>query len=426
MGQLIQNFQDLAITPERKAVLEVIEAGLQAIQPKKILQDNFIKNNSLLSIKGKQFDLSSYKRVFLIGFGKGSAGIAQDIEDILGDTLTDGYVIDNVAQQFKKIHFTLGTHPLPSQQNIDFTKQVLASIHDLNEDDLVLVVVCGGGSAMFESPHIATLDELDRISQALLKSGADIEEINVIRKHLSQVKGGDLAYHLYPGTVVSLIFSDVPGSDLSVIASGPTVQDKTTLEEAHEIITKYHINQAVPNIENMMQRLHSDEKYFIHVHNILIASNLDALKAMQEKAAELHITTSIFSDKVQGDAKTIGKELLGNAPEHSMMLAGGETTVVVKGSGKGGRNQTVVVASLPYLKNNEVIASIGSDGLDYYYFAGAIGDMKTSEKAKQKGLDPQVFLDNDNTYEFLSQIGDGIYTGKLESNVSDLMVVYKP
>ena len=409
---IIKNFDSLNSSPERMTVLELVEEALASIQPEKILTNDFFPED----------EIGKYKRIFLVGFGKGSALISKIIEGKLGDKLTAGYDIDNVEQKFAKIHFTQGTHPLPSQINLDFTKTVLENIKDLTEEDLVYVVICGGGSALFELPNKATLDELNEINHLLLNSGANISEINAIRKHLSLVKGGGLAKHLYPSHVKSLIFSDVPGNDLSVIASGPTNIDPTSIEDAETVLQKYHLPEK---IKGFFQETDKDSKYFKNVENIIALSNLTALNAMGAKAKELGKLARIYSDRVQGDARELGKNLIEETKPGEILIVGGESTVHITGNGKGGRNQTLVAAALPYVDENITIASFDSDGVDFYGFAGAIGDELTKKKAKERNLDPQEFLSKDDTYDFFNVVGDGIDTGKLESNVSDLMIIYK-
>lgn len=417
----IKNYDILAKTPERKLILDLIEEAFRSIQPKQAFSNQFTLMNSQLTIQKSVTDLDQVDRVFVIAFGKGSGEIARIIEKTLGDRLIDGYVIDNVEQSFEKLQFTLGTHPLPSQQNLDFTNTVLTNIHDLTEKDLVLVVICGGGSALFEAPFAASLTQLEQINTDLLHSGATISEMNVIRKHLSKVKGGGLAKHLYPAMVKSLLFSDVPGNDMSVIASGPTTKDTTTSMDLQNVLEKYHL--SIP--QELFTELPADDRYFQHVEHIIMVSNQTALTAMQQIAESRGKKVTVFSDKFQGDAKEVGKELIEKTPSGEILLVGGETTLHVKGSGKGGRNQTLVTAALPYVGEDVTIASFDSDGVDFYEYAGAIGDQMTVQTAKELDLDPQTYLENDDTYTFLQQVGDGIDTGKLESNVSDLMIVLK-
>jgi len=278
---------------------------------------------------------------------------------------------------------------------------------------------------MFEAPFKIDLQSLVKISKSLLRSGATISEMNVIRNHLSKVKGGGLAKHLYPATVASLIFSDVPGNDLSVIASGPTVHDPTKVEDSLRIVAKYGLEEELDLSRDAFVENPQDQKYFEKVQNIIVLSNKTALSAMQDKAKLLGFETDLYSDRLQGDAKSMGKQLIQVAKAGRILLAGGETTVKVVGKGKGGRNQTLVLAALPFVDEKTVIASFDSDGVDFFHFAGAIGDAQTLKKAEKLKLDRQKYLSDDNSYEFLQKTGDGIFTGKLGSNVSDLMVVLK-
>jgi glycerate 2-kinase len=418
----ITNFSQLAHTPEREKVLTLVESGLTAIQPSQVMHKHFGLQESILHVQDQVYDLTLYDNVFLIGFGKGSGGIAKIIEETLGEHLTDGYVIDNIQTIFKKIHFTKGTHPFPSQTNLNFTKTVLEKTQNMTEKDLVLVVICGGGSAMFEYPASVDLQTLTNTFKALLESGATISEMNIIRKHLSLVKGGGFAKHLYPATVVSLLFSDVPGNDMHVIASGPTVKDTVTVKDVLAVLSKYHITTVT---EQDFIEIPKDEKYFENVHNVIMVSNMTALTAMQEKAKVLGLSPRIFSDRVEGNAKEIGKKLIAETKKGEVLLAGGETTVHVTGKGRGGRNQEVVLASLSFVDENTIVLSWDSDGIDFDTFAGAIGDKVTLKKEKELGLNAQSFLQEDNALVFWEKTGDGIITGKLESNVSDLFLIYK-
>lgn len=374
----IRNYSELATTPQRKIVLELIGAAIASIQPENVLKDFEIEN------------AEQYQNIYLVGFGKGSARISKIIEEKLQDKLKEGYVIDVTDEQFTKIQFTQGTHPLPSQANIDFAKKVVDRFKgNVNEHDLILVVVCGGGSALFELPIKGkALDDVLKLNSELLKSGKNIQQMNEERKKLSQVKGGGLARMLKPAKVMGLIFSDVPGNNISTIASGPTDD---------------------PSAENR-----------------IMLSNKTALDAMQKKAAELNLQSFIYFDAVEGEAKTVGSELLKAAKPNSILLAAGETTVTVHNSnGRGGRNQELVLGALMNIDQNSIIASFDSDGWDNTEFAGAIGDIQTLQKAKEMNLDPQKYLNENNSFEFFQKSGCGIQTGRLPSNIADLMIVYK-
>jgi glycerate 2-kinase len=357
-----------------------------------------------------------------------------------------------------------GTHPLPSRKNFLFTKKIIERFQGkLTKDDLVIVLVCGGGSAMLVYPKI-NLKKYIQVNQELLKSGANIYEMNTIRKHLDLVKGGGLLKILYPAKVISFIFSDVPGNDLSFIASGPTVKDKTKIGDALKIIKKYKLKSV--RKEDLIETP-KEEKYFKNVRNILALSNLTALKAMKEKAESLGFKAKILTDNLKGDVKDVAKFLFQEIKKskEKILIAGGETTVKVKGKGKGGRNQELVLWFLQYTdlygskmdntdnknqrlfaldpresayKNNirvnprcnqsssaYLIISLNSDGWDNTEFAGAIGDKITLEKAKKLKLDIDKFLENNDSFHFFQKTKDGIITGRLPINVADLILVWK-
>ncbi|GIW67545.1 MAG: hydroxypyruvate reductase [Candidatus Parcubacteria bacterium] len=445
---IIKNFNQLAINKERKIALAMIENGLKALNYRKVIQEKFF-NKYLDKVK-------KYKNVYLIGFGKGSAQVANILKRKI--KFREIYVIDVIGKYYR------GTHPLPSLKNYQFTKKIIERFSgQLTKNDLVIVVVCGGGSAMLVQPKIS-LKQYIQINQQLLKSGANIYEMNTIRKHLDLVKGGGLAKILYPAKLISLIFSDVPGNDLSFIASGPTVKDKTTIKDALGIIKKYKLKIKKEDLIETPK----ENKYFQNIKNLLVLSNLTALRTMKEKAERLGLKAKILTDNLRGDVKDVAKFLLTEIKNFkgNILLAGGETTVKVKGQGKGGRNQELVIWFLKYLAeetdltrnvrnyrniNNNLgqnisiysvssvrsvsvsgisvpssilIISINSDGWDNTPFAGAIGDKITLEKLKRLNLDVDYFLNNNNSYAFFRKVKDGIITGRLSINVSDLILVY--
>lgn len=417
----IQNYSTLSATPERKLVLDLVETALSSIQPQNIMR-NFSLRENKLSILDKEFNIENFKRVFILGFGKGSAGISRIIEQELREKLERGFVIDTQSESFEKIEFTQGSHPLPSENNIAFTNKVIEEFSNLTTNDLVLVVICGGGSAMLESPANISLEKLIEINHELLKNGADIFETNTIRKHLSKVKGGGLANILQPAKVVSLIFSDVPGNDLSTIASGPTVADATTMEDALSVVEKYNMNLAREHFVETPK----ENEIFGNVENILMLSNETALHAMQKKAKSLGIEAEIYTNKLKSEAKVASKTLIENTKPGSILLAGGETTVKVKNpEGVGGRNQEVALSSLEYLAGNITFAAFDSDGWDNSEAAGAIVDLNTKSKAEEKEAKAEEYLEENNSLVFFEKVGDAIITGRLPSNVSDLFIVYK-
>jgi glycerate 2-kinase len=422
----IKNYDELNTNDNRKVVLDLIETAYASISPAEVFKNGFSLENKVLKIQGKSFDLNNFDRLFLIGFGKGSAGNCKILEEKLGDLLTEGYDIDVVEDpQFSKVHYTKGTHPLPSQENFDYAKTITEKLTGLTEKDFVLIVTCGGGSVLFEVPHVFTLDQMIEVNKALLHCGANITEMNTIRKHLSRVKGGGLAKILYPATVANLIFSDVPGNDLSVIASAPLVKDTTNNTMATNIYNKYNLKEYNALTPADFIETPKEDKYFEKVSNILMLSNLTALNAMEKKARSLGYEVYLMTDRLQGDTRTMGEKLINETPNGHILIAGGETTMKVTGTGKGGRNQALTVSALPAIKGDTVLASFGSDGWDFYELAGGIVDHQTIEKAKERGADAKALLANDDSYTFLEKVGDGVLTGKQDSNVSDLFIVLK-
>lgn len=246
--------------------------------------------------------------------------------------------------------------------------------------------------------------------------------MNKIRQHLSDVKGGGLAQILYPATIATLIYSDVPGNDITYIASGPTVKDDTTIEDAMELVNKFHIPDITPEV--FINNPH-DDKYFEKVQNHIVLSNLTALNAMKEKADSQGIQTRIFSDKFQGEAKDASLQLLSEQQSTGMLFAGGETTVTAKGNGRGGRNQEAVLSALQDISDNTIVTFFDSDGWDNSEAAGALCDTETKRKTEEQNIDSKNFLDNNDSYPFFQTIGDAIMTGRLPSNVADLMIVWK-
>jgi glycerate 2-kinase len=423
---LIKNYDDLAITPERKIVLDVVNAGLEAIQPDHIMNKNFSLTDNQLKVLHKTFDLQNYEHVYLIGFGKGSAGITKLIEEKLGDSLTEGYCIDVREEHFNKVQFTLGTHPLPSQENIDYTKQVIEKFSSLTEKDLVLVVICGGGSVMLAHPQNISLEQLTDVNKALLHAGMDITKMNTVRKHLDTVKGGGLAQILHPATVASLIFSDVPGNDLSFIASGPTVKDTTSIADAFALLDEYKIREQIHLSDDVFIETPKDDAIFENVHNCIMVSNVTALDAMKDEALHQGVHVLNHSDRVQGDAHEVAERLIEATKPGHLLLAAGETTIKVEGEGgKGGRNQELVLSTLLTIDEGTVIVSIASDGQDNTDHAGAIGDGEARKIADEKEVDIHAYLEKHDSYTFFEKTGQAILTEKLPSNVADLFVVYK-
>jgi len=297
----IKNIKELSRNSQRDTVLSLIEEALLSIDPNNILDESVKYLDGVLTIQNQEFNLSKYKKIYLLGIGKGSSYLSSLINSKLDGYINKGFVIDLTREDSKNIETTIGTHPLPSATNFEFSKKIISEFDNLSSDDLVISVICGGGSSLFEYSSISLEDKI-RVESELLHSGADIYEMNTLRKHLSLVKGGNFAKICYPATVLNLIFSDVLGNDLSFIASGPLVYDETTRDDAIKIVEKYSIDVDI----NSIKETPKDKNIFIGVKNFLILTNMTPLNAMKKKAESMGIKASIFSDRVKGTAKDLG------------------------------------------------------------------------------------------------------------------------
>lgn len=423
----IKNFEELAVTPSRRAALEIAEAGLEAIDTEKVIKENVKLEDGNVVIAGEKLALGG--RLLVAGVGKCSGDAALALEQILGDKISDGVIIDiKETPGFKKIRGFSGTHPLPSEQNVAAAGELVKTLSGLTEQDAVIFIISGGGSTLLCLPEEKNCYEERIIIEELMRAGATIQEINALRKHLSLARGGYLAKYAYPARAASLIFSDVPGDDLQFIASGPTVKDETTVEDAEKILAKYNILNKCGLEKCGLTETPKEDKYFENVRNVLVGSNKIALEAMAGKAKELGFAPKICSTCLVGEASATGKNIaseLHAAPPKSVLLYGGETTVTVKYPGRGGRNQELVLAAASAIGADELVLALASDGRDNTDFAGAICDTIMKEAATKTGLDPQKYLAENNSYEFFSKTGSYILTGNTGSNVSDLVVAIK-
>lgn len=416
---IIKNFKQLATNQLRKEALLIMEMGLRAVNTQKAIFGKVRLQNNNIFIENEKYNLAKFKRIFFVGIGKSALEGAKAIEKILKNKITAGIALDVKRGKLKKIKSLIGTHPFPSKQNILATKKIVDLLKKAGKNDLVIAVISGGGSALLCSLPKATCEEEALITQILYEKGAPIEEINTLRKHISDIKGGQLAKLAYPASIISLIFSDAPGCSLDVVASGPTIKDPTTIKDALKIIKKYKL----PKIE--LFETPKNNKYFKNVKNILMLCNVDALNAMHKIAMNLGYKAKICGNCSVGEARDVGKNLVKEIKLNEVLLGGGETTVSVKGPGKGGRNQELVLGSLKYIKNNVVIASANSDGIDNTEAAGAIADSETLEKAEKLNLDFRKYLQINDSYHFFKKLDDLIITGPTGTNVADLMVVLR-
>lgn len=414
----IQNFKSLASTNARTDALEIVDVALSSIDAKQVIRDSVTMVDGYVSIMGQRFTLSDYRNIYIIGFGKASCRAAKVLEEILHGQIKDGAVIGVTEVTCSAIETYAGTHPLPSHINVTATKHIQEIAHKATKDDLVLVVISGGGSALLCSSD-EECEQGKRLYEAFLHSGGMIEELNTVRKYISTLKGGGLAKILYPATVVSLIFSDVPGGDISSIASGPTFPPTSAVSDAEEIIKRYNLGSY------LLTETKYDPVFFEKVHNILVSSNITALKAMEEAAAKRGYQATIVSATKYSTVTETKESLLTQPAANVVRCMGGETKITVpKGvTGIGGRNTHLCLSLLPELDEHQVFVSVASDGKDNCNAAGAIVDRGTLKRAQEKGLDYKQYHDNFDSFNFFDQTGDLLHTELLESNVADLIML---
>jgi glycerate 2-kinase len=446
--------ESFSLDEMRKIAKAIFLKAVSAVDPSKILKDRIRIERDRLLIKTereseKVFDLVGVHKIFLVGTGKASNSMARAVEEIFGDRITRGLITTKYGHQLplQKTEIIEAGHPLPDRKGYEGAKKIQRLLKESGPDDLVIFLLSGGGSALLPYPaDQIDLKEKQEVTQLLLDCGADIREINTIRKHISRIKGGWLAKWAYPSTVVGFILSDVVGDQLDVIGSGPTVPDLSTFEEAWEILKKYDLlNEVAPSIRRYLQlgkagKVEETPKpqdvIFERIYNSLIGSNILALQAAEQEAASLGFHTLILSSSIEGETReaarfhtAVAKQVIfsGNPiPTPACILSGGETTVTIKGKGLGGRNQEFVLASSLEIAGiaKIVFLSGGTDGTDGPTDAtGAVADHTTVQRGKSLGLDPKAFLDDNNSYPFFEKLGDLLITGPTYTNVMDVRII---
>lgn len=416
---IIQNFEALAKTPLRRDALEIIEAGFAAVEVKSLIERNLRVDNGHFSLAGQTHAFSDYEHIFVIGVGKGAAHAVEALEEQIGaERITEGHALDVIAGNYRKVKSHVGTHPFPSDNNVAITEEIVATLKKAGPNDLIISVIGGGSSSLLCKPAGLTSLELQFISKIMMMQGASIQELNTIRKHVSEIHSGFFAKYAYPATVVAMIISDVPGDDLGTIASGPTVMDTSTKEDAIAVARKY----KMPEFDFI--ETPKDDKYFKKVTNTIIACGRNTTEAMAEKATQLGYRARVLDNKLEGIAREVGPALAAQAKPGQALLATGETRVIITHPGRGGRNQEVVLSAIEHLPPNSVIVSVNSDGKDNEPVAGAIADsQQTAETLKQSGLDIGSYLEQNNSYEFFNKMHEHILIESVTANISDFMLV---
>ena len=432
---------------QRSTAREIFLAGVESVKPDNLIRRYVVKQGKTLLVDDISFDLSRIDNIFVVGAGKASAAMAQSVESVLGSLITAGHIITKYEHSLplKYIEITEAGHPVPDENGVKGTQNILSLVNKAKEDDLVICLISGGGSALLtDVPEGCTLEDLKKVSNILLRTGANITEMNCIRKHLSGIKGGQLSTAAYPARVISLILSDVIGDPLDVIASGPTAPDPTTFSDALAIISKYNIENELPaqiikilneGSQNKRQEtLKESDKILLRTSNLIIGTNLLALMTAKGKAEKLGYKTRIVTNRLDGDitdaAKYIVETAISTLEEEKgkkmCLLFAGEPTVQVKGKGSGGRNQhlALIIADLIRDMPGITMLSGGTDGTDGPTdAAGAVVDSSTSERAIKLNLDIKQYILNCDSYNFFRKEGGLLITGPTQTNVMDLIVL---
>jgi glycerate 2-kinase len=437
---MIRNRNRLATTPAHETALDCIEAGIEATRPTRVMSETLERSGTKLTVGDATIDLDEYSEVVVVGGGKAAAQMANVIEDVLGDRLTDGVVVTNDPQETSRIAVVEGSHPTPNEASEEGARRVLSLADGATAETLVLCLISGGGSALLPAPiDDVGLAELQSLTDDLLSSGATIHEINAVRKHLSAIKGGQLAAAAAPATVHSLLVSDVVGDDPSVIASGPTVPDESTYADALAVLERYDIPLSTAIEEHLEGGIAGErpetpttgDSAFEQARLHVLANGFTALSAARSVAEERGYTPVILSSQVEGEAReaakahaAIAEEALATANPVSppaVFLSGGETTVTLRGDGSGGPNQEFVLSgALTSTSESVVVASVDTDGKDGASdVAGAVADpeaLEDDERAREA-------LAANDVYPYLAERGLVVETGKTGTNVNDLRVV---
>ncbi len=432
----------MEITEMRKIAKEMISEGVKSADPENLVDNNVEVNDDIIEVVDKKFNREDYDQVIVFGIGKAAVSMASGLDKIEPD---DGLIITKKGNVYEghssPVPIREAYHPYPEEVNLDAANEILSKLEDI-DNALIVFLVSGGGSALFLSPvEGISVSEMNELNRLLVKSGANIHQINSVRKHVSRVKGGRFAELCQEkGDLVSLIISDVVGDDLSVIASGPTYPDPSTFGDAEDVLREFNLwDKVSDNIRNHIKKgLNeeiSDTPSSLDVDNYLIGNNMSALKGAKNVADESGLNSSILTSQNEGEAREVAKPYIGMAKEvqdsgnpiqtPAALIFGGEMTVTFKSmdseSGKGGPNREFVLASAIEIADREniVVASVDSDGIDGIEKAGAIADPNS---IKRSNLDAKEFLSSHSTQDFFDSIDDSIEFDS-RTNVNDISVI---
>jgi glycerate 2-kinase len=443
----IKNFDVLARDYLHRVALQLIEYGLAIADPYNAVKSSLKVFGDRIFIRDVDVEVKVSGKVHVVGFGKASKRMAEAIYSVFAERVAGGVVIALSDEGYVgNVRIVRGDHPIPGENSLKASQLLLDYLKNyVSEEDLVIVLISGGGSALFEIPREGvSLSDIAWISRELMKRGADIFELNAVRKRFSGVKGGKLLRFIRSKRVISLIVSDVVGDRLDTIASGPTAPDESTAADAYNVLVKYGLwNELKEPLKRIIERgiagfddaLKYGDTIFTKVVNVIVASNKTALESMASRAREMGFNALILTTMLEGEAREVGKVLASiiksidayshPIPKPAVLLAGGETVVTVRGSGIGGRNQELCLSLAISIKgmDNTIAICIGSDGIDGISpAAGAIISGSTYYEALAKGLNPLDYLNNNDSYTFFSKINRAIITGDTGTNINDILI----
>ena len=432
----------------REAAEKIFMAGIRSVLPGKLISGIMRLDGSVLTISGNIFPLDEIRNIFVIGAGKASAAMGHYVETILGNRITDGHIVTKYGHscKLKRITVTEAGHPIPDSNGLRATESIIKISEQAGDNDLVLCLISGGGSAlMSDLPEGLLPEELYIVNNLLIRCGAGINEINCVRKHLSKIKGGQLARIIHPAKLITLILSDVVGNPLEVIASGPTVADPSTFSDALRILNDYNLTSDITTgvlnyLRDGSRGIHQEtpkpgDPLFSGILNILAGTNLTALEAAKNQAVNMGFKTYIIDAELRGDVENVCESVISTAVAFKdnieirkpvCLLYGGETTVKISGEGKGGRNQHLALLAAQRLRKTIgiTVLSAGTDGTDGPTdAAGAVADAETIFRAVSLNEDPEKYIYEFNSYVFFKRAGGQIKTGPTFTNVMDLVVV---
>ena len=446
--------ESLRSLPQGAAITRVLAAAVAAVEPAAAVRRFLMREATLLHIGAQTYDLGGIARVLLVAFGKAAAPMAHAAAEVLGEYLAGGVVItkDGYFGEAPHIPITVScyeaAHPIPDARGIAATAQVLQLLDGATEHDLVIALISGGGSALLTQPVAGiTLEAIQQLTGVLLRCGASIDEINTLRKHLDAVKGGGLAGQAHPAQLAALILSDVVGSPLDSIASGPTVADRSTFADALAVLSRYAVIDDVPaSVIAQLRRGAAGEiaetrkpndLCFGRAQNLIIGSNPQAAAAALEQAKREGFVTIVLTSFLQGEAReagrflaAIGREIVTSGQpltRPACIIAGGETTVTLRGAGRGGRNQELALGAVADLAGipGMVLVALATDGGDGPTdAAGAVVTGATSQRAASLNLDVNQFLAHNDAYHFFAALDDLLKPGPTQTNVNDLAFLF--